>query len=460
MVTYGSRHAMLWVRFPAPHPICLVRRLFAACLAVLVLSVPVNAETYTAAGQKFVGNGSTFSSIGGYATSSMTFAGTGGIMLYNAFSNLDRQIETVRAASVTSTSLDTVFSKYFGSSGIFNSYFGSKISDILNTRFEQFFGPTGTLGNIYSKLGDILTHTADTKNRLIYNGTSAAGWLYAIHQALGIANGNLTTINGSIGVTNDRIGDPVTMITGADQSGNSTFGTVSDILSALAAVNDVTYGLGSYTGQYIKTKGLLGYGTASISTIVAEGIAGLHRKFFGPFGTPRVGWLVPDADGGLTTETVQYDNLIDLVAKSAQRIQNPLAKLQYVLADDDDIRLKDKVKDNQQAVEDGFTGDGPGAIDKDDIGGVADISGGLNNAFGGSGSPGDAFGVLGDGDTWLFFSPEVASELDHATPDGGESRSADVDDDPFAGLELGDDGLYHLAPGGMFDMSAYLEGLQ
>ena len=460
MATYSSRHAKLWVRSPAPHPIRLVRRLFAACLAVLALSVSVNAETYTAAGQKFVGNGSTFSSIGGYATSSMTFAGTGGIMLYNAFSNLDKQIETVRAASVTSTSLDTVFSKYFGSSGIFNSYFGSKISDILNTRFEQFFGPTGTLGNIYSKLGDILTHTADTKNRLIYNGTSAAGWLYAIHQALGTANNNLTTINGSIGVTNDRIGDPVTMITGADQSGNSTLGTVSDILSALAAVNDVTYGLGSYTGQYIKTKGLLGYGKASISTIVAEGIAGLHRKFFGPFGNPLVGWLVPDADGGLTTETVQYDNLIDLVAASAQRIQNPLAKLQYVLADDDDIRLKDKVKDNQQAVEDGFTGDGPGAIDKDDIGGVADISGGLNGAFGGSGSPGDAFGVLGDGDTWLFFSADVASELDHATYDGGESWSADVDDDPFAGLELGDDGLYHLAPGSMFDPSAYLEGLQ
>lgn len=105
MVTYGSRHAMLWVRFPAPHPIRLVRRLFAACLAVLALSVSVNAETYTAAGQKFVGNGSTFSSIGGYATSSMTFAGTGGIMLYNAFSNLDRQISDVRASSVTSTSL-------------------------------------------------------------------------------------------------------------------------------------------------------------------------------------------------------------------------------------------------------------------------------------------------------------------------------------------------------------------
>ena len=50
--------------------------------------------------------------------------------------------------------------------------------------------------------------------------------------------------------------------------------------------------------------------------------------------------------------------------------------------------------------------------------------------------------------------------MDHATPDGGESRSADVDDDPFAGLELGDDGLYHLAPGSMFDASVYLEGLQ
>ena len=253
MATYSSRHAKLWVRSPAPHPIRLVRRLFAACLAVFVLSVPVNAETYTAAGQKFVGNGSTFSSIGGYATSSMTFAGTGGIMLYNAFSNLDRQIETVRAASVTSTSLDTVFSKYFGSSGIFNSYFGAKISDILNTRFEQFFGPTGTLGNIYSKLGDVLTHTADTKNRLIYNGTSAAGWLYAIHQALGTANNNLTNINGSIGVTNDRIGKSAYFYYGPENAMLSK----GSLLDAMSATNWLIWGLlvGKNQNNYLGERG-------------------------------------------------------------------------------------------------------------------------------------------------------------------------------------------------------------
>lgn len=459
MVTYGSRHAMLWVRFPAPHPIRLVRRLFAACLAVLALSVSVNAETYTAAGQKFVGNGSTFSSIGGYATSSMTFAGTGGIMLYNAFSNLDRQISDVRASSVTSTSLDTVFSKYFGSSGIFNTYFGSKISDILNTRFEQFFGPTGTLGNIYSKLGDVVTHTADTKNRLIYNGTSAAGWLYAIYQALGTANSNLTTINGSIGVTNDRIG------TGALFYNEAIPGQVryTDLLSGMAATNKMLWQslVGSaYNDPYLSATGDIVKGRPPIITAVKAGLLGLSANLAGQDKVASVSLLTPSPDGGLVSTDVDADNLLDLLALTTTQLQNPLAKLQYVLADDDDIRLKDKVKDNQQAVEDGFTGDGPGAIDKDDIGGVADISGGLNGVFGGSGSPGDAFGVLGDGDTWLFFSPEVASELDHATPDGGESRSADVDDDPFAGLELGDDGLYHLAPGSMFDASVYLEGLQ
>lgn len=458
MATYSSRHAKLWVRSPAPHPIRLVRRLFAACLAVLVLSVPVNAETYTAAGQKFVGNGSTFSSIGGYATSSMTFAGTGGIMLYNAFSNLDRQIETVRAASVTSTSLDTVFSKYFGSSGIFNSYFGAKISDILNTRFEQFFGPTGTLGNIYSKLGDVLTHTADTKNRLIYNGTSAAGWLYAIHQALGTANNNLTNINGSIGVTNDRIGKSAYFYYGPENAMLSK----GSLLDAMSATNWLIWGLlvGKNQNNYLGERGSRLSGRPSILELTRSGFLGLSANLAGQDKVASVSLLTPSLDGGLVSTDVDADNLLDLLALATTQLQNPLAKLQYVLADDDDIRLKDKVKDNQQAVEDGFTGDGPGAIDKDDIGGVADISGGLNDVFGGSGSPGDAFGVLGDGDTWLFFSADVASELDHATHDGGESRSADVDDDPFAGFELGDDGLYHLAPGSMFDPSAYLEGLQ
>lgn len=450
MVTCSSRHAKLWVRFPALHPLSLVRRLFALLAVVAVLPISVNAETYTAAGQKFVGNGSTFSSIGGYATSSMTFAGTGGIMLYNAFSNLDNQIAAVQASAVTTSSLSSAFADYFGNSGIFTRKIDSAIVQALSSHFSL-----GSNTNMYSLLSAVNQHTADTAARLTYNNTSAAGWLYAINSAMGTANSNLQTINGSIGITNSRIGASATLHTSAQGSTS-----VTSVLDGLRALSDLIYS-SQYLpkfASYLDADGWMsGYSQPlPLSTVIGRGFAGLSTNLAGG---DKKSTFVPliGVEGPLQKQEISVDNLLDAITLVGTHLQNPLAKLQYVLADDDDISMKDAVKDNQQAVEDEFTGNGSGSIGRGDITDAAGISGGLRDTYGGAGSVGDAFDVMGASDTWSFFSSDVAAELDAS--DQAASQALD-DEDPFAGFSVGEDGLYHLSPGSMFDVSSYLEDLK
>lgn len=446
MVTYSSRHAKLWVRFPALHPLSLVRRLFALLAVVAVLPISVNAETYTAAGQKFVGNGSTFSSIGGYATSSMTFAGTGGIMLYNAFSNLDNRIAAVQASAVTTSSLSSAFGDYFGNSGIFTRKIDSAIVQALSSHFSL-----GSNTNMYSLLSAVNQHTADTASRLTYNNTSAAAWLAAIDGLLTTANSNLTTINGSIGVTNDRIGASASLHSSAY---NST--SVTSVLDGLSALSDLIWSSAFSTRTlYLDRDGdpTWSSGYEPLSYFLGQGFVGLgHVLVANDKRTSLSLWSGPGS-----SRTVSASNILDALGLIGQELQNPLAKLQYVLADDDDIAFKDKVKDNQQAVEDEFTGSGGGSIGRGDITDAAGISGGLRDTYGGAGSVGDAFDVMGASDTWSFFSSDVAAELDAS--DQAASQALD-DEDPFAGFSVGEDGLYHLSPGSMFDVSSYLEDLK
>lgn len=444
MVTYSSRHAKLWVRFPALHPLSLVRRLFALLAVVAVFPISVNAETYTAAGQKFVGNGSTFSSIGGYATSSMTFAGTGGIMLYNAFSNLDNRITAVQSSAVTTSSLSSAFGDYFGNSGIFTRKIDSAIVQALAAHFA-----VGSNTNMYSLLSAVNDHTSDTAARLTYNNTSAAGWLYAINQSL-------ATTNSRINTTNDRIGVSASVR-------NSLYGgttTVKSVLSGISALSDLIYAVDVLPGAkaFLASSGQasLLMSAQSVPDLLSAGMLGLSTNLAGSDKLSTFASLV-DNGTGLQEQKFSVDNLLDAITLVGTHLQNPLAKLQYVLADDDDISMKDAVKDNQQAVEDEFTGNGSGSIGRGDITDAAGISGGLRDTYGGAGNVGDAFDVMGSSDTWSFFSSDVAAELDAS--DQAASQALD-DEDPFAGFSVGEDGLYHLSPGSMFDVSSYLEDLK
>lgn len=141
-------------------------------------------------------------------------------------------------------------------------------------------------------------------------------------------------------------------------------------------------------------------------------------------------------------------------------LQNPLAKLQYVLADDADIKLKEDTESQVQQVTDSFTGDGGAAPSTSNIGDMASISTDVSGLFDSGYSAADGIGALTSADTFSFFSQEVSNELD-GQGSGTASLFADrplMEEDILSFLDgyvADDGGFYHLEDDSMFAPSHY-----
>lgn len=112
------------------------------------------------------------------------------------------------------------------------------------------------------------------------------------------------------------------------------------------------------------------------------------------------------------TQTLTYDNLLDAIVHIGSSIQRPLSQLQHVLASDADLKLRQETDEFVDAITDDFTGDGPAAPTVDDIKDIAGISGDFSGMFDSGVGPGELIGVVNGGDTYSFFSQEVADSLD------------------------------------------------
>lgn len=413
----------------------------------LCLQAPARAATYEAAGQKFVASGSTFSSIGGYSTNGMTFAGNGGMMLFNAFSNLDSQISNIKATAVTSTNLESalnnLFLKYFGSGSDTNSLIWS-----LNYYASRLDAAT-RIGNkdLIHYIDEMKADTRDIADSLVYDGKSAASILDSIFYGI------------------NRRGLECTFFTGP--SGNTV--RVKSLLSGLSYLGDFLF------RDFVLLSGesMLGIdgvrqssigSNVSFADLVNRGLLGLDADLTGVDGKTSVNLLSFDASGNAVVSTVGVDNLLDAIGLMTQEIQNPLAKLQHVLADDSDIHLKNEVSDNVDQVTEDFTGDGAGSVKPSDISSVAGFAGGIKDAFSGAGSPADIFSVMGDADVFRFFSQEVADDLDQ-TGAASARAAADVDsvvEGYMSAFYIDDDGFVRAsAPSDSdWDAASYLEGLQ
>lgn len=218
--------------------------------------------------------------------------------------------------------------------------------------------------------------------------------------------------------------------------------------------------------------GLLSYISRNISSSIGTVAQSLASALSFYVTEPLVGedhitafsLLVPGQDGGLIAEAQEVNNLLDALGLLGTSLQNPLAKLQYVLASDDDIELKDSQQENEDQFKEDFTGDGGAAVKPSDIGDLADISSGFKDSFAGAGSPGDIFSVLNDQGNYGFFSQEVLNEIEPPVPAAISAEPFDVDalmeDDPeFWGQFDIDENGFCVPKSSIFDVSAYLEGL-
>ena len=409
---------------------------------------------YEAAGIRFNGSGSSWSTIGGYATSSMTWSGTGGIMLYNAFTNLDNAIATVDAKvanAVTTSTLDEVFQKYFATGGGENMwYYSNQVYSFLKDLPSKLSLIQSNVAAITSSFG-----SGKRYNLLTWQGTYIRGNFVDYANALiELLYLGLHAVQDSVETTNGYIGSlgQIYDATG----GYKGYGSLQASLGALSKLIYDTSTTGNSLGSYLSVDGHLSsaaYLTAP--QLLRTGLVGLSYNLAGSDKSTTFSLLVPNEgeDGGMREDEKRVDNLLDALGLLGTSLQNPLAKLQYVLADDDDISLKDKTKPNQDAVEDNFTGDGPGAVKPGQIGDIGDISSSAGDAFGGAGSAGDAFIAITDSNSYSFFSQAVSDALDTVG-----SVSARSDEDFMEGFELGDDGFYHVKDTSAWDVTAFLGG--
>ncbi len=373
--------------------------------------------SYNAAGLRFVGSGNEFSSIGGYSTSGMTFAGNGGLVLYQAFSNLDAAIADVEAKAISSTDFDLLLNKYLGQAGTLNN-----IWDLINA----------------------------VNNNLVSFDSQ-------VKTALALANSNLSSVISSIGTTNNRIGSPVSMY----YASNASTKSVDSVLGAFSALSSWLHSATAYSnGAHILNvngKGQTVQGYVSLRDIIHKGLLGLSVNLAGSDKLTVFSLLSPGEDGGMESQEMTADNLLDALGLLGTHLQNPLAKLQYVLADDDDIKLKDATKENQDSFTDNFTGGGSGAVSGSQIKDVAGIGSDVQQAFAGAGSFSDIFTVLNDSGNYGFFSQEVADALTTVGTPAAVSESS-IMNDILEDYDVDESGI--LVPKhSLFDISEYLEGI-
>lgn len=150
----------------------------------------------------------------------------------------------------------------------------------------------------------------------------------------------------------------------------------------------------------------------------------------------------------------EYSNILEAIVAMYSGLQRPLSQLQAVLANDDELELRQQTEPEVDAVIDGFTGEGQGAPSVDQIGEMAGVSGQMGDLFNSGVTPSDMFNAATSGDSYSFFTQEVADALD--TTGAVSTYSADDYLSDLSDYELTDDGFYVLRDQSFFDLWQYL----
>lgn len=168
-----------------------------------------------------------------------------------------------------------------------------------------------------------------------------------------------------------------------------------------------------------------------------------------------------DADGNpVSTPSASQYSLSGLLTVSLQALQQDTAALRFVLADEDDIRLKASQKENQGAFEENFTGGGAAAVKPGDIADVGSWSGSMRDIFKDNPASGsDFFGQLTASGNYDFFSETTQASLDAVSnPAAAVFSDGDTMEQWLEDYAFDEDGFASLADMSYFDFTSFLGG--
>lgn len=454
MVTFGFCQTGPRVRFPAPHPflyILLVLLTLMVCcgrgLAVDFSAEAGDLDHYAAAPDTLVVAAASSDSlarvVGGdiFGHYWSSFGGNGQITAIDGVSMTGRADGVQELATAT-------YSTFKGVEAAISSA-GSEQSNWLQLIYGTL-QQQGDLGTVYTRLLEVLTILQKTNSYSAYFGETRYTGL-SIPDLLAAISFNQNMYLGDSGsfLYPDGTLSPVRY--------DTLFHVTSTGLRGLAYLmfgdeSHPIYGL-SYTGA--DKEGVRG--SWSLADITANGMQGLATLIGGQDsgdGRKAVWYWTDPTDPTASQRTYEVSSLFDMFWLLGQ-FQNSLAKLEYVYASEEDIEFKQDEKPNMDAVKDSFFGNGEGAVNPDQIKDAAGISSAAKDAFGGAGSPGDAFTAINDSQSFWFFSQEVADALDTVNAPALVSEEEDDFMDQFVQDE---DGFYFLIDLSPWDVSLYLGG--
>lgn len=130
----------------------------------------------------------------------------------------------------------------------------------------------------------------------------------------------------------------------------------------------------------------------------------------------------------LTTSTFTPTSATNGIYTYLAGIQNPLARLAYVHASDEEIAARQKAEANQTAVVNNFIDpNGSGSLPTSSIGSVSDMSDSFKDNFSTDASPTGLFDIF-NSDHGSWFSQETADQLDTTNINNRSLKAAPSDD--------------------------------
>lgn len=449
-------------------------------------------------------------SINGYSLSDMTFDTFGTIYanslssIYDTTESLSNQIQSINSSSITvNDTLDLInsnllsFFDYFkgknfsiywtNSSGVTSKISNLSFADYLMYLSTHIESQTSLIRNSITSLQSNLQSTIS--NSLLPIQSSLNTYLPRIdtntenlhgdnlnllskitssfntnHSDLSNVNSNLNnvknTLDSSFAVNHSDLFTLNSNLVSFLNSNHNDLGIVSDDINNFHSFFtngnfSIYWTNGAFQTSRLTNLSFPDY-LSYLSSSLAHNFSHVNSSLVGADESAIAAITTIDKDGNIVSQGTSFHNILDILGYMNFSLQTPLAKLQYVLANDDDIKLRAEVQGNLDAFDDQFTGSGPGSVSPSDISGIGGISGSLKSSFEDSAKASDTFYVINSNDSYQFFSQEVSDSLDTVnSPASYRALDSDFWIDDFVADE---DGYMSLKKKSDFDPFDFLRG--
>ena len=274
---------------------------------------------------------------------------------------------------------------------------------------------------IETLIGTSNTNTGNIAARLTYSSKSAANWLSDIYTYIGNTNTTLAYIRSGT----DWIDDIYSILSNLDFGEVIVKDSQGNELTAADFWAKYTNGsVGSFTSYRMSADGTSSSANWSLTNHSAfETIEYILTRFDNSLYQQSAGLIKnwqnyngdlyrPDLTTyslGTSGNSLWYD-----FRRFASNTSQHLARLDFVLASDDEIAARQAAAANQDAAVDNFiSSNGAGSASTTDLGDMAAGSSAIKNAFSSNADPTDALGIFSNDDSiWDWFTTDVKNSFE------------------------------------------------